>query len=138
MEDSTRAAITSALAAARLRGIRTAVLAIHKAALDAERLRYDRAYGPVRSPQQVLKLVLEDPFFAWLRPLSDFVVQADTRLADDKPLSPPETEAFAEHLRNLLQRDEVGGTFGAEYRRTLQDVPEVVVLHGRLMALLNT
>jgi hypothetical protein len=134
MDDSTRSTIVAALAAARVRGLRTAVLAIHKAALDTERLRYDRTYGPVRNPQQVLKLVLEDPFFAWLRPLSDFVVQADIRLADEKPVTAAEADAFSDHLRSLMLGD---GAFATEYRRILQETPEVVVLHGRLMALLN-
>ena len=63
------------------------MLALHKAALDAERGRYEQAHGPIGGPQQVLRLVMDDPFFAWLRPLSDFVIQADIRLSDKKALS---------------------------------------------------
>jgi hypothetical protein len=74
--------LTAAMTVARLRALRTGVLALHKAALDAERARYEQAHGPIGGPQQVLRLVMDDPFFAWLRPLSDFVIQADIRLSD--------------------------------------------------------
>ena len=129
--------LVAAMAVARLRALRIAVLAIHKAALDAERRRYEHLHGPIGTPQQVLRLVMDDPFFAWLRPLSDFVIQADIRLSDKKALSPADTERFAADLRSMVQAQSGPQRFAEEYRRTLQDVPEVVVLHGRLVALLG-
>lgn len=128
--------LTAAMAVARLRALRTAVLALHKAALDAERGRYEQAHGPIGGPQQVLRLVMDDPFFAWLRPLSDFVIQADIRLSDRKVLLPSDVDRFASQLRSMVQSQSQTDKFAVEYRRTLQDVPDVVVLHGRLMALL--
>ena len=128
--------LVAAMAVARLRALRTAVLAIHKAALDAERRRYEHLHGSIGTPQQVLRLVMDDPFFAWLRPLSDFVIQADIRLSDKKALSPADAERFAAELRSMVQSPSASGRFAEEYRRTLQDVPEVVVLHGKLVALL--
>lgn len=129
--------LTAAMAVARLRALRTVVLALHKAALDAERGRYEQVHGPIGGPQQVLRLVMDDPFFAWLRPLSDFVIQADIRLSDKKPILPPDVERFASHLRLMVQSESQTDRFAVEYRRILQDVPDVVVLHGKLMALLN-
>ena len=129
--------LTAAMAVARLRALRTVVLALHKAALDAERGRYEQEHGPIGGPQQVLRLVMDDPFFAWLRPLSDFVIQADIRLSDKKVLLPSDVDRFASHLRSMVQSRSETDRFAVEYRRTLQDVPEVVVLHGKVMALLN-
>ena len=129
--------LTTALSAARLRALRTGVLALHKAALDAERARYEQAHGPIGGPQQVLRLVMDDPFFAWLRPLSDFVIQADIRLSDKKALLPSDVDRFASHLRSMVQSGSETDRFAVEYRRTLQNVPEVVVLHGELIALLG-
>ena len=129
--------LTAAMTVARLRALRTVVLALHKAALDAERARYEQAHGPIGGPQQVLRLVMDDPFFAWLRPLSDFVIQADMRLSDKKPLLPSDVDRFASHLRSMVQSGSETDRFAVEYRRTLQSVPEVVVLHGRLVALLG-
>jgi hypothetical protein len=128
--------LTAAMAVARLRALRTVVLAMHKAALDAERGRYEQLHGPIGGPHQVLRVVMDDPFFAWLRPLSDFVIQADIRLSDKKVLLPSDVERFAEDLRSMVQSQSETDRFAVEYRRTLQDVPEVVVLHGKLIALL--
>jgi hypothetical protein len=129
--------LSAAMAAARVRALRTVVLELHKAALDAERARYEQAHGPIGSPHQVLRLVMEDPFFAWLRPLSDFVIQADIRLSDGKVLSPADAEKFASQLRSMVKSQSQTDRFAVEYRRTLQHVPEVVVLHGKLTALLG-
>lgn len=129
--------LTAAMSAALLRALRTVTLELHKAALDAERGRYEHDHGPIGGPHQVLKLVMDDPFFAWLRPLSDFVIQADIRLSDKKPLLPSDVDRFAADLRSLVQSASETDRFAVEYRRTLQDVPEVVVLHGKLIALLS-
>jgi hypothetical protein len=129
--------LTAAMAVARLRALRIAVLAVHKAALDAERGRYEQEHGPIGGPHQVLRLVMDDPFFAWLRPLSDFVIQADIRLSDKKVVLPSDVDRFASHLRTMVQSASETDRFAVEYRRMLQNVPEVVVLHGQLIALLG-
>lgn len=138
MDGATEKNVTTALAMARVRALRTAALGLHKAVLDAERRRYERAHGPIGGPQQALRLVMNDAFFAWLRPLADFIVQADERLADDRPVQASDAAAFAEQLRSLLQLESAGETFKQEYPRVLQDVPEAVVLHGRAMQLINS
>lgn len=137
MDPATERTVASAMQAARLRALRTAVLALHKAILDTERVRYERLRGPVSGAQHLLRLVLEDSFFAWFRPLATFVVQADERLSEDRSVERGEVDTFAAQLRALLQSDESAGDFHHEYRRTLQDVPEVVVLHGKLIGLLQ-
>ncbi len=137
MDPATERTVASAMQAARLRALRTAVLALHKAILDTERVRYERMRGPVNGAQHLLRLVLEDPFFAWFRPLATFVVQADERLSEDRSIDRGEVDTYASQLRALLQSDESAGDFHHEYRRTLQDVPDVVILHGKLIALLQ-
>ena len=52
--------VAAALAASKMRAIRTALIALHKALLDAERTRYGRAHGPIENPHQALQLVLRD------------------------------------------------------------------------------
>ena len=137
MDPATERNVSSAMQAARLRALRTGALALHKAILDAERVRYERSRGQLSGAQHLLRLVLEDSFFAWFRPLATFVVQADERLSEERAVERAEVDAFAEQLRALLQSDESAGDFHHEYRRTLQDVPDVVILHGRLIKLLQ-
>jgi hypothetical protein len=88
-------------------------------------------------PHQTLSIVLHDPFFAWLRPLSSLIVQLDERLAAEQPVQPADFDAFREQTRSLLQKNLDGPGFGEEYRRVLQASPDVVIAHGRVSALLS-
>jgi hypothetical protein len=137
-EPSPPSLVETALAAARLRALRLRLLPLHKAVLDAERERYERLHGRIDSPQRALRLVLYDPWFAWLRPLADAIVQIDERLADaNAPVRADDVDLFVTQVRGLVQGDAAGAAFHEGYRRALQDVPDVVVAHGQLTALLN-
>lgn len=127
--------LAGALAAAKLRAIRTGLLALHKVVLDVERRRYERVHGRIESAGEVLQLVLRDPWFAWLRPLAELIVQADERLADDKPVRVEEADAYTTRVLALLQQDGGGAQFRTEYQRSLQDVPEIVIAHAQIIAL---
>jgi hypothetical protein len=130
-------AVERAVATALVRALRMALLVLHKAALDAERRRYERSNGRIETPRAVLRLVLDDPWFEWLHPITALIVQMDGRLAEEAALDPVEAETFANRVRGLLQRREGSERFQAEYRRMLQEAPEVVVAHGRLAELLG-
>ena len=137
MDHETGAALASALAVARLRAVRIGLLHLHKTLLDAERERYVRERGPIDGPGHALKLVLNDPFFAWLRPVSSLVVQIDERLADNAPLGQTEAGALMDQARSLLQGDGGSTSFHERYQHALQTLPEVVVAHGQVAGLLN-
>lgn len=136
MKSSNEAHVAAALAAAKLRAIRTALLTLHKTLLDAERTRYGRAHGrPIDGPHHALQLVLRDPWFAWLRPISELIVEADERLSDDRPVTPDEAEAYAAEALGLLQQELGGADFKLEYHRSLQELPDAVVAHARIVKL---
>jgi hypothetical protein len=137
-EPSPPSLVETALASARLRALRLRLLPLHKAILDAERERYERLHGRIDSAQRALRLVLYDPWFAWLRPLADAIVQIDERLADlNAPVRADDVDLFVTQVRGLVQGNAAGAAFHEGYRRALQDVPDVVVAHGQLTALLN-
>jgi len=121
--------VPGAIAAARLRALRMALLALHKALLDHERIRYEREHGRIESSGQALRLVMTDPWFAWLRPASALIVQADEKLDGSDGVSGADVTAFATQVRQLMQ--------GSEYERSLQESPEVVMAHGRLTTALS-
>jgi hypothetical protein len=125
------ALVAKALAVARVRAVRLALLALHKTLIDTERRRYERSHGRIENPHAALRLVLEAPAFQWLHPLAELIVQMDEKLADEDAIGVVESEAFVERVRNLLQG---GGhdRFREEYRRTLQDAPEVVIAHAEV------
>jgi hypothetical protein len=126
----------AAVAAAKLRAIRTGLLTLHKAVLDAERRRYERSHGRIESAHHALQLVLRDPWFAWVRPIAELIVQADERLADEKPVRAEEVDAFAAEVLALVHQDGGGSQFRDQYHRALQDEPEIVIAHAAVIALL--
>ena len=64
----------------RLTDLRNGLLKLHKVLLDSERDAYDHNISRITSSGQLLDLVLNDPFFAWLRELSQFIVLIDETL----------------------------------------------------------
>src|SRR6266852_2397650 len=56
----------------KLDKLRHALLQLHKALLDAQRIRYERENGRIESRGELLALVLEDASFEWLRTLVRF------------------------------------------------------------------
>ena len=131
MDDGQDALVAKALAVARVRALRLALLALHKTLIDTERRRYERDHGRIENPHAALRLVLEAPAFQWLHPLAELIVQMDEKLADDGAIGIAESEAFVDRVRNLLHGDS-HGRFRDEYRRTLQDAPEVVMAHAEV------
>jgi len=69
----------------RLTEVRQTLLDLHKALLDSERTAYEITHGPIASPSAFLQMLINDPTFAWLRPITALVVQIDETLAAKKP-----------------------------------------------------
>ncbi len=128
--------VPGALAAAKLRAQRTALLALHKVLLDHERSRYESTRGRIEGPGQALNLVMNDPWFAWLRPISALVVQADEKLDDANGVTAADVAAFGAQIRALLQGPGGGPDFQTAFQRALQETVEAVVAQGRLAAVL--
>lgn len=128
--------VPGAIAAAKLRAVRMALLSLHKALLDHERLRYERTHGRIESAGQALHLVMNDPWFAWLRPISALVVQADEKLDDDNGVGASDVAAFTAQIRDLLRGLGGGPEWQAAFQRVLQEAPEAVMAQGRLTAAL--
>ena len=57
--------------------MRGSLLGLHKALILAEQVTYERINGRVESTSELLQLVLNDPWFTWLHPLSQLVVRID-------------------------------------------------------------
>jgi hypothetical protein len=115
----------------QLDDVRRGLLRVHKALLDDARIRYEREQGRIEGSGALLQLVLNDPWFAWLHPLSGLVVQIDELLAGDTPTA-ADGEALLTQARTLLKPDENGEGFAKRYDRAIQDVPDVLIAHVAL------
>ena len=125
-----------ALAVARVRAWRMALLTQHKTLVDNELARYASAHGPLAGPHHALKLLSDDPWFQWLRPFIVLIVQMDERLAGDTPLADAEFDTFRRETNALLHAPP-DTPLGREYQRSLQELPAAVVTHGKLLHLLK-
>ena len=112
-----------------LEGARVGLLRVHKALLDHEKVRYERARGRISGAGHFLELVINDPWFAWLHAISELAVEIDEYESEDE--QPAEQgEALLKKARGLLVPDENGDAFQKEYYRALQESPAVVAVHG--------
>ena len=115
----------------QLDDLRRGLLRVHKSLLEDARIRYEREQGRIEGSGAFLQLVLNDPWFAWLHPLSGLVVQIDELLASDEATS-ADGEALLNQARALLKPDSTGEGFQRRYHRAIQDVPDVLIAHVAL------
>jgi len=106
---------------------------VHKALLEEERIRYEREVGPVGSAGRLLQLVISDPWFSWLHPMTELVVQMDELVAAKEPAPEGTGEALLAHARRLLSPSAEGDAFQHRYHAALQASPAVVLAHGEAM-----
>ena len=123
----------------RLQNARHALLLVHRALLDAERIRYERQHGRIDGSGAFLQLVLHDPWFDWLRPISELIVQIDDWLDADKPADDASdiAETLLVEVRERLRPDAEGAPFQQRYHRLVQEVPAVAVAHAQMRKLAN-
>ncbi len=121
-----------------LKDLRHGLLRLHKALLDAEQITYERIHGRVASPAKLLQLVMSDPWFAWLHPLSSLVVRIDEMLDGKADANVQDAQRILGEVRTLLRPSEEGEGFERNYYENLQRAPEVVLAHAHVKKLLGT
>jgi hypothetical protein len=117
--------------------IRRGLLGLHKALIVAEQVTYERINGRVDSTGKLLQLVLNDPWFTWLHPLSQMVVRIDELLEDDDEVTDVEVEHFLTEVRALIRPSEEGDGFERSYYEALQREPDVIFAHVEVKKLLT-
>jgi len=111
--------------------VRTALLALHRELLEAQRIDAER-FGGRMSSADVLQAAIDDPRFDWLRSLSEIVAQLDG--AEDDA----EAAGAVDRLRALIHPPDESSSFGRVYLRALQRHPGVVLAHRDVTAALGT
>jgi hypothetical protein len=115
-----------------LQELRDALLDLHKALIDSERAVYETSVGPIQSPHHFFQLLSSDPWFAWLRPVSQLIVAMDEALDAEQPLTSDGVDALMCESVFLLIPAERGGQFGERYMTALQRDPSVVLAHAKV------
>jgi len=116
----------------RLENLRVSLLTLHKALVESERVEYEKTIGKIQSPNHFLRLLTNDPWFAWLSTLSQFIVSMDEALDEKEPLTPAAVQALITQSQRLLVPTESGDGFSRHYYEALQRDPDVVLAHGQV------
>jgi hypothetical protein len=110
--------------------VRAALLRLHKTLLDFEREGYERARGKIGNSYEFLQLVMGDVWFAWLRQLSELIVEMDELLASKETPKEATALALVQQAKMLLTPSESGSEFQRKYFAAMQQSPEVVLAHA--------
>ena len=121
----------------RLAAVREALLKLHKALLESERTSYEQTFGKITSPYQFLKLLTEDPWFAWLQPVTQLVAAMDVALDAKEPLTTAVADELISRTRKMLVPSQGGQGFSQHYDEALQRDPGVVLAHATVAKLLR-
>ncbi len=121
----------------RLAELRDALLHLHKALLESERASYEQTFGKIHSPYQFLQLVTADPWFAWLRPVSQLIAEMDEVLEAKESLAVAGVDALVVRAKTLLIPTVDGEGFSQHYDEALQRDPDVVFAHAAAAKLIR-
>jgi hypothetical protein len=117
--------------------LRKTLLHLHKTLLDWERSAYERIHGRVSS-SELLKATVEDPQFAWLRPISELIVRIDEAVDTEPQNGPVDVEAIAARAKEVTAVDERGAPYAQRYHTALQEHPDAVFAHRDVTNVLKT
>ena len=114
----------------RLTNLRNGLLRLHKYLLDSEKAAYERDVARITSTGQFLGLVLDDPWFAWLRELSQFVVLVDETLDfKEDPATAEDADKLIARAKDLVSPSEGGDGFQRKYFEAMQRDAGAVLAH---------
>lgn len=117
----------------KLTALRNGLLRLHLTLLESERAAYERDVKRITGTGEYLNLVLNDPWFTWLRELSQFIVLIDETLDFAEPPTPEEAVRLIARARALVTPSESGAPFAQKYDAAMQRDPGVVLAHGTMM-----
>ena len=121
----------------QLTNVRTVLLRLHKTLLDFEREGYERERGKIGNSYAFLQLVMSDLWFAWLRQLSELIVEMDELLAAKETPGEATAVALIRQASILLTPSESGSEFQKKYFAAMQQSPEVVLAHSEFANVLG-
>ena len=116
--------------------LRQGLLRLHKTLLDWERSGYERIHGR-QSSNDLLTALLNDPQFAWLRPISQLIVRIDELLSEKTPPMRNDVDAVVSQVRTLTSPNAEGNIYERRYDTVLQEHPDAVFAHRDVLALLK-
>jgi hypothetical protein len=111
---------------AALRDLSKALIPLHRYLIEAAKSDYVFAYAPVESPSHLLRLISDDPFFAWLKPMTSIIVDIDEMVRRD--FESADAKAIADRVHHFLSSE--------TYVTLLQREVDVATAHAAMRKVL--
>lgn len=96
--------------------LRRALLDLYKTLLEWECAAYERVHGRA-SGGELLEVLVADPQFAWLRPVSELIVRIDAALEAEAPDGPVDVGAILDRAAGSSRRPRPAGMPSAAWPR---------------------
>ena len=117
--------------------VRRRLLSLYSALIVAEQLTYERIHGRVGSTDELIQLVLHDPWFTWLCPVLDLLLRINQLLDDDAfDITYENVEHLVTEVRTLTRPSIEGDGFERAYYEALTRAPDVVLAHFQVTRVL--
>lgn len=123
-DDEARAAQRAAL-----REVSRLLIPLHRAVIEAAKDDYAFAFGPIGQPTHLLRLLGDDPFFAWLKPITALIVDIDDMSRRD--FDSAEVGSVVERIDSMFG-SAAGPEFAKQYVPILQRSVDVAAGHAAL------
>ena len=108
-----------------------ALLTIHKGLIDHALLEYETRNARKLTPNEALNLLIRDPGFGWLKPLSGMITGIDELTSSRTPFSLEDGREMLKKARELVTPDENGEGFQKAYWEAIQKWGGVAEMHGK-------
>ena len=127
--------------AARWPELASALRDLHRALMERARRDYEREHDIKLTQGEQLRLLTTDPFFNWLRGLSELMVDIDLVHEAEAPASAelaPAVRAAVEHFTVPPRPGESGDAFAQRYWPSLHDDPHIAMAHAAVKRALQS
>lgn len=113
---------------------------LHRALLMLEAKKMEQSLGRKISPYELLNASLNDPNLAWLRVLSELIVNIDTVIDETPTLSTQEANKTVAETLNVLEKPPglIATDFWTRYTEYLGSNPDIIMLHSRVKKTLDS
>jgi hypothetical protein len=120
-----------------LKDLSKAMLRLHKMLLDAAKIDYEAANGKIASIGQYFQLVVDDPYFAWLRKLSSLIALIDEAVSVRRPATESEARALQAEAKIILNFEDADEDFNDRFQTALQNNSDAVLGHNDALKFVN-
>jgi hypothetical protein len=118
---------------AALRDTSKQLMTLHRHLINAAKDDFAFATGAMPAPTELLRLLTDDPFFGWLKPMTALIVEIDEMARVD--FEPEGARDIGRRLQAMFGATE--GDFATHYVPILQREVDVTIAHAALRGVMG-